>query len=167
MRPQLNSGTLGGRRTPRDLHEAFTCAFGRTGNIEAVFAWSLIAVFCGSTLAAIAGRFFNRSGTSRRSSWARSLRFSTAAVVPAILLLVECGVRLVHRWIVPGADVHPYDFVGVVPSLLWILIGPLLLAKAVVLRAPAMPRHVTVLQLTQAVSWASSSLVALWFAAMV
>lgn len=86
--------------------------------------------------------------------------------MPAILLLVECGVRLIYHWFVPGADVYPYDFVSVVPSLLWILIGPALFAKALALRVPTAPRRVTVLQLTQAVSWASSSLVAVWFAAM-
>jgi len=132
-----------------------------------VFVWTLIAIFCSSTLAAIAGWSFDRKGTTRRTTWARSLQFSTAAVVPAILLLVECGLRLVHRWCVPGAELHPYDFFGVVPSLLWILIGPVLLAKAFVFRAPAMPRYVIILQLTQVVSWASSSLIALWFAAMV
>ncbi len=132
-----------------------------------MFAWSLIAIFSGSTFVAIVGWFFNRNGTPRRTSWARSLKFSTAAVVPAIFLFVECDLRLVYRWFVPGAEVHWYDFFGVVPSLLWILIGPVLLAIAFVLRAPVTPRRVIVLQLIQVVSWGSSSMVALWFAAMV
>jgi hypothetical protein len=135
--------------------------------MEAVFAWSLMAIFCGSTVAAIAGWLVNRNGTSRRTIWARSLKFSTAAVVPASLLLVECSLRLVDHWLVPSAEVHPYDFFGVVPCLLWILVGPVLFVRAFVLRASGVPRRVFGLQLAQLVSWASSSLVALWFAAMV
>src|SRR5438105_4451361 len=113
-----------------------------------------MVIFCGSTFAAIAGWLINRNGSSRRTTWARSLKFSTAAVVPATLLLVECTLRLIHHCFVRGAQVRPYDFFSVVPCLLWVLIGPVLFAKAFLVRAPGVPRRVFGLQLAQLVSWA-------------
>ncbi|HEX3850591.1 MAG TPA: hypothetical protein VHW01_06465, partial [Polyangiaceae bacterium] len=104
-----------------------------------MFASSLLIFFIGFAFAASVAWVANLRRRAERAVWQRSVAFSTAAVVPAFLLLVESSARVFHRWVVPGTVVYPYDFVAVAPCLLWILVGPVLFLKSFIPRVRRRP----------------------------
>lgn len=92
---------------------------------------------------------------------------AAVAIAPGSFLLVETAFRLTQRWL--GSRIpEPYGFVGTLPTVLWMFVGPFLFGIALRLRIKEDgPFAVTALLFCQLVSWVSATLVALWFASTV